>query len=209
MFLRAPRLVAVIAAISGLWMADAAGFSPVQSAYAQDAEASKSYVKEVADRMVALIKAPTTEQQKRVEFKEMMNDTAAMGLIAKYVAGRPWKEMSDAQRDTYRKAFEDYLARTYVSRFNDYQGETLDVVRATDQGKKGIFVMTQVARPGAEPIDVEWRVSDRTGELKVIDIYVEGVSMLITQRDEFASMIDQKRGDIDAFIAELKARAAS
>ncbi|MCI4660406.1 MAG: ABC transporter substrate-binding protein [Neomegalonema sp.] len=193
--------LAATAVVAGL----AGGLAPVPG-HAQDVEQSKAFVQDVADRLLALVRAPGTAQDKRDALKALLDETAAMSLIARYAVGRPWKDMSETQRDAYVAAFKNYLSRTYSSRFTDYKGESLEILNATDQGKKGVFVLSQVKIPGGEPIDVEWRVSDRSGSLQIIDLYVAGVSMLITQRDEFTAMLDQRGGNIDAFISELTQR---
>ena len=51
-----------------------------------------------------------------------------------------------------------------------------------------------------QPIRVDWRV--RRG--KVIDVIVEGVSMSVTQRSEFASIIQRNGGKVSALINHLK-----
>ena len=62
-------------------------------------------------------------------------------------------------------------------------------------------------RPGAENIRVDWRLR-KAGSFKIIDIMVEGVSMVITQRADFASVI-QSRGGIPGLIEMLRQRTSS
>ncbi|MEM7236859.1 MAG: ABC transporter substrate-binding protein, partial [Pseudomonadota bacterium] len=55
------------------------------------------------------------------------------------------------------------------------------------------------------PVNVEWLVSDRPGRIVIADIIIEGVSLLLTQRDEIAGMLGKRNGDVDKLIADLEA----
>ncbi|MEE4662212.1 MAG: ABC transporter substrate-binding protein, partial [Halieaceae bacterium] len=57
--------------------------------------------------------------------------------------------------------------------------------------------------PDAQDVAVEWLVNDREGPTRLVDVVAEGVSLSISQREEFAAMVDKRGGDIDAFIDDL------
>jgi phospholipid transport system substrate-binding protein len=52
---------------------------------------------------------------------------------------------------------------------------------------------------------VTFLISDRSGSDKFFNMFIEGVNMLLTERAEIGAMLDRRRGDIDALIAELGA----
>lgn len=191
-------VMAMALAIGGLgalgWPAPAA---------ALDVDGAKSFAQTTADRLLSLIREERPVEEKRADFKALLQDVAALPQIARFAVGSPWDSMSDAQKAAYEIAFAEYLSKIYVRRFDDYKGEGMTIVDAEDRGKKGVLVNTQVEAPGAEPLSVIWRVTDRFGGVKLLDLNVEGVSMLVTQRDEFAGMLDRVGGDIDQFIATL------
>jgi phospholipid transport system substrate-binding protein len=58
---------------------------------------------------------------------------------------------------------------------------------------------------GEAPFDVTFLISDRSGSDKFFNMFIEGVNMLLTERAEIGAMLDRRRGDIDALIAELGA----
>ena len=57
---------------------------------------------------------------------------------------------------------------------------------------------------GGEEVQVDWRVRNKGGSYKIVDVLVAGVSMSVTQRSDFASVIQRGGGNVDALIAELK-----
>jgi len=179
--------------------------STPQALALSESEAS-AFVKTVVDRVVALIETNDTTAARRSEFRGVLTEVAAMPQIGRFAAGRSWREMNDAQQGRYETVFVDYIATVYARRFEEYSGETLTVNGAQDLGPRGFVVKSEVARQGAQPIRIEWLVSDRSGATRIDDIVIEGVSLAITQREEFAAMISQS-GNIDAFLNELASRS--
>jgi len=181
-------------------------FQAPQAFALSDSEAT-AFVQTVVDRVIGLINANPTTEARRSEFRGVLTDVAAMPQIGKFAAGRSWREMNEAQQGKYETVFVDYIATVYARRFEEYSGETLKVTGNQAMGDGVFVVKTEVMRPGAQPIRIEWLVSDRSGATRIDDITIEGVSLAITQREEFAAMI-AKTGSIDAFLAELSSLAS-
>ena len=72
-------------------------------------------------------------------------------------------------------------------------------------GKRDIYVRSQILRPDGPPLAADWRVRKIEEEFKVIDLKIEGISMVITQRDEFMAKIASS--GLDELIADLRRRA--
>ena len=69
--------------------------------------------------------------------------------------------------------------------------------------KAGVLVSTEVVVPNHSPLKVVWQVSDGSGSLKLIDMRVEGISMLSTERQEFRSKLKKFSGSIDDLILAI------
>lgn len=178
--------------------------APAQALTTSDAS---ELVRRIVDRVLALVRDNDDNNSKVDKFRALMNETAAMPQIAQFAIGAPWREMNEAQQSDFKSAFNDYIAFTYVRRFRDYAGETVDIGRGIDAGRKGVLVESSVNRASGPPVNVGWLVSDRGGSPQLVDIVVEGVSLTLTQREEFASMMERNGGDIDKFISELRGRS--
>ena len=94
--------------------------------------------------------------------------------------------------------------QTYAARLGGYSGETLTVIGARAANDKDFIVSTHLVRPSGPAIAADWRVRVIDGQYRIIDIMVEGISMAITQRSEFASVV--KRDGIDGLLTILRAR---
>ncbi|MEM9762726.1 MAG: ABC transporter substrate-binding protein [Pseudomonadota bacterium] len=200
----APRR-AFLGAMTALVLAVAlpiAGLAPTP-ARALDAADATSHVRSTIDEVLALVKSPGAAADKADAFRAILEKRAALPQIARFAAGTLWREMSDAQQSAYTAAFKHYVSSVYASRFQEYSGQKVDLGAASDRGRRGIEIASTVTGGGQAPVKVDWLVSDRPGRTVIADITIEGVSLLITQREEIAG-IHAKQGSIDGLIDFLK-----
>jgi len=167
-------------------------------------DAARAHVREAVDAVLALVQSGASTERKAAKLRDILDRYAAMPQIARFSAGLAWRDMSEAQQDRFTDAFGHYLSTVYARRFQDYSGETVSVGEVRDGGRRGLVVETTVTQPKGQPIIVEWLVSDRPGRTVIADIVIEGVSMLVTQREELSAMLDKRGGDVDTLISDLK-----
>lgn len=145
--------------------------------------------------------------QGRAEFTQILNRGFDLPTIGRFVLGRYWNSTSPQQRQEYMQLFERMIVETYSRRFQNYQGETLVVKATRAVGSQGdTLVATEVRQRDGPPIQVDWRVRQAGGGYKVVDVIVARVSMSVTQRDEFASVIAQNGGSIDGLLQAMRQR---
>lgn len=165
---------------------------------------AQAAVRALGEDALSVLREGLNEQQLTERFRTMLNRGFDVPFIARFVLGRYWRVATPAQREEYVRLFEELIVQTYVDRFQTYSGETFEVQSARQEGRD-IFVQSRIMRPGdAPPIKVDWRVRERDASYKIIDVVVEGVSMAITQRNEFASVIQRKGGRIEGLLEELR-----
>jgi phospholipid transport system substrate-binding protein len=148
---------------------------------------------------------PRAVRENRV--REILRNNFDIQTIGRFALGTHWKETSDAQRQEYLALFEDMIVQTYTSRFETYSGQTLKVDGATAAGATDFIVASKVLQQDGPPINLEWRVRNKDGALRIIDVVVEGVSMSVTQRSDFSAVIQQGGGKIDALLSSLRERS--
>ena len=122
--------------------------------------------------------------------------------------GRHWRKASDEVKSEYLKLFGDLMVIIYAERFEKYSGEKLLVKRVEVRNKKDALVYTTMvkANDGAKPLKVNWRVRQKNGVYTIIDVMVEGISMIMTQKSEFSSFIKSNGGELNPLLVELKKR---
>lgn len=175
-------------------------------AMALDIDDAKNLVSETVNDIFALLRDPGTANNRAEALQAIMEMRSNLPLLAKFSAGRAWREMSDGQKEAFVTAFSRYIAVTYARRFDEYAGDPkVTIGKAIDAGRKGILVASPIRNGSAEPVLVEWLVSDRAGRVEVVDLIIEGISMAASQREEITAMLDKRGGDVDKLIADLEA----
>ncbi len=140
--------------------------------------------------------------------RKILRDNFDVTAIGKFAMGTYWREASDEQKKEYMDLFEDMIVQTYTTRFEDYSGQKLKVEGSTASGSTDFIVSSQVIQKDGPPVHLEWRVRSKDG-LRVVDVVVEGVSMSVTQRSDFSSVIQNGGGKIEALLSTLRDRKDS
>ena len=170
---------------------------------------ASQFVDALGKSAVAVMATKDINKSQRIErFRTMLRANFDIPTIARFVLGRYWNIATPEQQQDYFKVFEEMVVRSYASRFDTYSGETFHITSSRPEGERDAFVVTEILRPNGPPVNVEWRVRQRE-TLGIIDIVVEGVSMSVTQRQEFATVIQSKGGDIGAFLKALSDKNAA
>ncbi|MEM7506109.1 MAG: ABC transporter substrate-binding protein [Pseudomonadota bacterium] len=189
--------------LAGIGAVAALGATAPYRALALEASAAESHVQSAVREVLDIVQGSGDAKAKAAKLKSVMESRAAMPQIARFAAGQAWRDMSDAQQGSYSNAFSHFLSTVYARRFQGYAGETISVQGVVDESRKGSLVRSTVTQPSGAPIVVEWLVTDRPGRVVIADIVIEGVSLLLTQRDEVAGMLRAHGGDVDKLIADL------
>ncbi|KFX03496.1 ABC transporter substrate-binding protein [Pectobacterium betavasculorum] len=125
------------------------------------------------------------------------------------VLGRYYKDSTPAQRDAYFKAFEAYLEQAYGQALAMYNGQTYQIAPEQPLGNADIVSIrvTIVDNGGRPPVrlDFQWRKNSKSGNWQAYDMIAEGVSMITTKQNEWASILRQK--GVDGLTQQLEASA--
>lgn len=139
--------------------------------------------------------------------RDSANDTAARKIrlaavftrafdvpqMAQFAIGRSWEAATPADRERYVPLFQRYVVGLYADKFSTYSGETVEVLAARPSTGGQQLVATRIKRPGgAAPFNVEYRLRPGEGGFRVVDVVVEGLSLLVTKRSEFAAVLQRE-----------------
>ena len=176
----------------------------------ETADRASGFIENLAKEAVSALTDPDISREEReTRFRKMLNDHFAVSTIGQWVLGRYWNTANLEERKEFLSLFEDLLVVTYLNRFQRYSGETLSVEKTLVDDKSGdAVVFSQVVRPdGTAVVSVGWRLRGKGEAFKIVDVLVEGVSMGLTQRSEFAAVIRKHGGQVSGLLAEMRERA--
>ena len=165
-----------------------------------------SYVISTTEKAINTLTDESIDQrEKESRFGKLFDDNFDIPSISRFVLGKYWKSATTAQKKEFIVTFRNYIVKTYSSRFSEYSGEKLSLINSENESNPKLFVVhTALNREDAPPIKVDWRVGLKKDRYVILDIIIEGISLAVTQRSEFVSVIDQNDGNVDNLIKLLK-----
>lgn len=183
--------------------------APAREAFAIDSNSphiskAQSFVSQMAQDGIGFLSDENLDSATRKDrFERLLNRSFDMSTIGRFAMGRYWKTATKAQRAKYQRLFKRMIVEVYSQRFSEYNGQQLIVKSARPEGKYDVLVNSMIVPKNGEKIRVDWRVRPKKGQYKVVDVMVEGVSMALTQRSDFASVIQRGGGDVGVLLAHL------
>jgi len=166
-------------------------------------------ISNLGSRALEVLGKGAPQSQRVARFRELLREDFDVPGIGRFVLGRYWNTATEEQRAEFVKLFEAYIALAYANRLAEYTGETFKVTGSRPDAD-GAIVSSQILRPaGAPPVKVDWRLTGQNGTYKISDVSVDGISMAVTQRSEFASVIQHNGGQIQGLIAMLREKTGN
>lgn len=169
-------------------------------------ESADAFVRRFSAEAVEVLKDTTgSPDRRRSEFGRFLATGFDLPTIGRLVLGRYWRGATAEQQAEYQKLFQAFVIDAYGRRLDQYSGQTVRVVAATPAGDD-TMVESYVDGGRSGPARLDWRVRPEGQGWRIVDLVVEGVSMAVTQRNEFSAVIDRGGGNIDALLADLRKR---
>lgn len=168
---------------------------------------SEQLVQKLGDRALKdLTDTSISAKTRKKRMGSIINTYFSMPTIGRFALGTHWRKATKEQQNEYMALLKTMLIDTYASRFEDYSGQTFKVANSTKSSKRDTIVHSKITPEDGPPLSIDWRVRHKSGKYKVIDVMVEGISMSVTQRSDFNSIIQNGGGSISALITSLKTR---
>ena len=168
-------------------------------------ESEEKFVSNFADNAISILSNESLNaSQKNIQFTELVMSSIDMNLISKFVLSKYWKLATDDQKKAYLAAFKQYFISSYANKLDQYSGEKVIIV-SSNAAKKFVIVKSNIVRDGTDTLKIEldWRLLTRDSQTKIIDLSIEGISLIIAQREEFQSFLANNDNSLDALINKL------
>ncbi len=141
-----------------------------------------------------ILKADIDKDERLKRFETLLDEAFDLPRIARFVVGgAAWKRASEAEQTEFQSLFRELNVINWGSRFDEYGGQTITVVNTTSrEANNGVTlheVTTSIGSAGDEPLQVIWVLREIDGQLGVIDLKVEGVSMALTFQSEYKAVL--------------------
>jgi phospholipid transport system substrate-binding protein len=164
-----------------------------------------AFIADLGRQAIQILQGGAETPQRKAAFAKLFTQDFDVPAIGKFVLGRYWNMSSREQQNQYIQLFGQYVVTIYAERFSNYSGEQFKVTGSRADDPATATVSSVIIRSdGGPPIHVDWQVAHEGDGFKITNVVVENLSMALTQRQEFASIIDRNGGNVGALIDMLR-----
>ena len=161
------------------------------------------FISQLGNQALGVIAGGASLQDKMAYFHTMLRQDFDLAGSAPFVLGPYWRAATEPERAEFLRLLEDYIVATFGRRLYDAGGVALRVTGSRGTQAQPI-VISEITRQGGPPIKLEWVLNSRTGAYRIGDLNLDGVSMALTQRQDFAAMIARGGGTVASLLAQMR-----
>ena len=165
----------------------------------------EKFVEKFADEAIMILSNDiVSKDEKNDKFTNLVMSAIDLNLISQFVLSKTWKSATDDQKERYLSAFKTYFINSYANKLDQYSGEKI-IVNGSEEAGKYVIVDTNIIREGTDTlkINLKWRLLNKNGDIRIIDLNIEGISLVIAQREEFQSFLANNNNDLEVLIEKI------
>ena len=164
------------------------------------------FVQSTVNRASAILTKSISKEDKMNELKLIAKDTVDIRGIGLYTLGSFRKNLSENEKNEYSDLFENYFLKTFSSRLSEYTNPKIEVTDKKVLNKNYTIVNSVLVGTSERPeVKIDWRIYTKNADNPLIrDLIIEGLSLVRTQKEEFASILNSNNGDINSLFKVLK-----
>lgn len=135
-------------------------------------------------------------ETKLTAIQDSINKSFAGNGIGRFVAGNAWGSANEIVQKQFIKLFKEHLYLTIGSLMESYSNQTYDLVNSRKDKNKGVYLIDMEVSHNEQTTLITWRVKESKEKFYVIDLMVADISLVITKRAEFNSMLKKVNNDL-------------
>jgi phospholipid transport system substrate-binding protein len=166
-----------------------------------NANEAQKFVEKVSNDALAIINSKANTKQKEDKLSTLFLASVDTKWIAHFAMGKYWREASDAQRNKYIEMHREYILGSYIPKFKEYNNQVIKITKSSTIGDGDYLVTTKIISKDGAAVNVDYKIKRADGKFMIFDVIAEGVSLITTQRSDFAAILS--RGGVDELIKKL------
>ena len=183
-------------------LAASATLAAAAPAWAQGGNAT-AFIQDLGGRIVAVVNGPGDVQQKRAQIQPLVESAVDVGGIARFCLGRFVRSATPQQLAEYTRLFHYVLLNSITGKLGQYRGVSFSMT-STQQRDGEVLVGSIINRPNQQPANVQWVVGSVGGQMKIVDVVIEGTSLRLTQRSDYSAYMSRNGNSVDALIGAMR-----
>ena len=168
----------------------------------------REVIDETANQVLVVLRDKSLEKQQKIHrIEDIAYARFDFDTISRLVLARNWNSLSDSQQREFVKEFKEHLSVTYGRNVDSYSNEKVVIVSDREEARGDWTVKTKIIRSTGDDFQVDYRLRQKDADWKIIDVVIEGVSLIANFRSQFQDIISS--GGIDHLITLLREKNAA
>ncbi len=182
------------------------------AARALDTNQAASFLEELQEKAASRLgDSSVSDKEKEDHFRKLFNENFDVPAIGRFVIGRYWRAASQEDQKAFLAVFEDAMVQRFLPLLAENSSERFKIGNVTPDARNDNMALidSRIDRTEGEPYKVSWRVRETDGDFKILDIVAEGVSMAITLRSEYGTVLKNNGGQLPPLTEALREKVAA
>jgi len=163
------------------------------TALAEDPPSAQQMIDQTVVQVLGILNDESrSEAQRRADLEALAQQRFDFRTMTRLVLARNWKRLSPEERDEFVEEFTQYLANDYGNRIERYEQETVEVLGERPEARGDVTVKTRIVGGENDGALVDYRMRQSDGQWKIIDVVVEGISLVANFRDQFRDVMGRE-----------------
>ena len=175
----------------------------VSNSYSLERLAAERLIRNISEKVNGVISSSSSQEEVITELEEIFKKYADTDIMSLTSLGPARRRASEVQLDNFKSAFQRYFLNKYARRFRELQDGEISILSSRSV-RSIVEVKTRIRLIDWAPFEVVWLVSDRSGEIKIFNIIIDGINLLSSERTEIGVMLENRNGDIDLLSRDLR-----
>lgn len=165
-----------------------------------------AFIRALGDDAIAILTDPgSSPEERKQRYRDLLSTGLDLETMARLVLGRYWRAATAEQQSEYLSLFPEFMLEVYATRLAADAVGTFEILKVHPLDGRDSLVRTEIRPANDPPIRVDYLVRASNGAFKILDVMIEGVSLLRAHRSEFASVIN--RQGVDGLLALLRSHS--
>ncbi len=165
-------------------------------------------IAETVEEVLAVLRDESTPTEDRIRsIEEIVYGRFDLYVMSRLVLARNWKRFSEEQKAEYVEEFKQYLTNSYGRRIGRYDQQEVEIIGEREEPRGDVVIQTKIVGGEFEGALVDYRLRNQTGDWRVIDVVIEGISMVSNYRDQFKSIVSS--GGPELLLEKLREKNAA
>jgi len=169
---------------------------------------ARAAIAETIDEVLAVLRDESRPTEDRIRaLEKIVYGRFDLYVMSRLVLARNWKRFSEEQKEQYVEEFKQYLTNSYGNRIERYDQQEVEIIRERQEPRGDVVVQTKILGGEFEGASVDYRLRKQESDWRVIDVVIEGISMVSNYRDQFKSIVSS--GGPELLLEKLREKNAA